>query len=60
MPPTPISSSDIQRLIAAGEDWESLVPAAVAEYIAEHGLYGAGVGFTTEGTEGTEGMKNDE
>lgn len=41
MPATPIRSSEIQRMIADGRDWEPLVPAAVAEYIVEQGLYGA-------------------
>jgi nicotinate-nucleotide adenylyltransferase len=41
MPPTPISSSHIRRLIAEGGEWQSLVPPAAAEYIAETGLYGA-------------------
>jgi nicotinate-nucleotide adenylyltransferase len=39
MPATPISSSEIRRLIAAGDEWQSLTPAAVAEYIAAHRLY---------------------
>lgn len=39
MPPTPISSSEIRRRIAAGDDWQSLVPANVAEYIERHELY---------------------
>jgi nicotinate-nucleotide adenylyltransferase len=41
MPPTPVSSSEIRRLIAAGGDWAPLVPELVAAYIREHGLYGA-------------------
>ena len=41
MPATPISSSEIQRRIAAGEPWRELTPAAVARYIVAHGLYGA-------------------
>ncbi len=41
MPDTPISSSEIQRLIARGGDWQPLVPAPVAEYICQHALYGA-------------------
>lgn len=42
MPDTPVSSSEIRRLIAAQGDWRPLVPAAVAQYIAERGLYVAG------------------
>ena len=39
MPETPISSSEIRRLIAEGGAWQELVPAAVAAYIEERGLY---------------------
>ncbi len=39
MPETPIASSEIQRLVADGGEWESLVPAGVAAYIRERGLY---------------------
>jgi nicotinate-nucleotide adenylyltransferase len=39
MPATPIASSEIQRLVAAGGDWQPLVPPSVADYIIEHGLY---------------------
>lgn len=39
MPATPISSSEIRRLIAAGREWQSFVPERVAAYIAENGLY---------------------
>lgn len=39
MPATPISSSHIRRLVAEGGDWQSLVPADVAHYIEERGLY---------------------
>ena len=39
MPPTPISSSEIRRLIAAGGAWQDLVPATVARFIEERGLY---------------------
>jgi nicotinate-nucleotide adenylyltransferase len=42
MPATPISSSEIQRLIADGGEWESLVPTLAAEYIRDKRLYGAG------------------
>ena len=34
-----VSSSDIRRRIAEGEDITGLVPAAVADYIREKGLY---------------------
>jgi len=40
MPATPISSSQIRRLIDEGGDWQSLVPPEVAEYIAERRPYG--------------------
>jgi nicotinic acid mononucleotide adenylyltransferase len=39
MPATPISSSELRRLIREGGAWESLTPPAVAEYIVERGLY---------------------
>jgi len=39
MPETPISSSEIRRLIAEGVAWQKLVPEAVAAYIEERGLY---------------------
>jgi nicotinate-nucleotide adenylyltransferase len=42
MPPATISSSEIQRLIAAGDAWQHLVPAAVANFIVDNRLYGAG------------------
>jgi nicotinate-nucleotide adenylyltransferase len=42
MPATPISSSEIRRLIAERGEWQALCPAGVAEYIAERGLYLAG------------------
>jgi nicotinate-nucleotide adenylyltransferase len=41
MPETPISSSEIQRLIADRGAWRPLVPPTVADYIERHGLYGA-------------------
>jgi nicotinate-nucleotide adenylyltransferase len=34
-----ISSTDIRRRVAAGQDISGLVPAPVAEYIKQHGLY---------------------
>jgi nicotinate-nucleotide adenylyltransferase len=39
MPATPISSSEIRRLIAENGAWQSLVPHTVAAYIIEHALY---------------------
>lgn len=41
MPATPISSSDIRRLIATGGEWQSLVAPSVASYIEERQLYRA-------------------
>src|SRR5207342_1801748 len=34
------SATDLRQRIAAGASWRSLVPPAVADYIAEHRLYG--------------------
>jgi nicotinate-nucleotide adenylyltransferase len=42
MAPVEISSSDVRRRAARGEPLAQLVGAAVADYIAEHRLYGAG------------------
>ena len=39
MPATPISSSAIQRMIATGGEWESMVAPDVAAYIVARGLY---------------------
>ena len=39
LPPMPVSSTEIRRRIAAGEDASSMVPAAVANYIQHKGLY---------------------
>lgn len=39
MKPMPISASDVRARAARGEDLSSLVPPAVANYIARHGLY---------------------
>jgi nicotinate-nucleotide adenylyltransferase len=39
MPPTPISSSQIRKLVAEGGEWRAMVSAAVAEYIVERQLY---------------------
>jgi nicotinate-nucleotide adenylyltransferase len=41
MPATPISSSQIRESIAKGDPWREFVPAPVADYIQQHGLYGA-------------------
>ena len=39
LPPMATSSTDIRARVAAGQDLGALVPAAVARYIAVHGLY---------------------
>jgi nicotinate-nucleotide adenylyltransferase len=39
MPPMPISASDVRARAARGQDLSQLVPPAVANYIARHGLY---------------------
>ncbi len=36
------SATAVRRLIASGGDWQQLLPAAVAGYVAAHGLYGCG------------------
>jgi nicotinate-nucleotide adenylyltransferase len=41
MEPTAISGSEIRARLARGEAIDHMVPAAVAGYIAEHGLYRA-------------------
>ena len=41
MPATPISSSQIRKLISEDGDWRLLVPPAVAEYIEQQDLYRA-------------------
>jgi nicotinate-nucleotide adenylyltransferase len=43
-PLRPESASEVRRRIAAGGDWRGLVPPSVADYIAEHSLYGAAAG----------------
>ena len=40
MPQLAISSSEIRARVARGEPIDDMVPAAVAGYIAERGLYG--------------------
>lgn len=39
MPLTPISSSEIREKVSADEDWQSMVPANVAQYIEANNLY---------------------
>jgi len=39
MPPSALSSSEVRARVARGEDISGLVPATVANYIAEKGLY---------------------
>jgi len=39
MPPMAMAGSEIRARVARGEPIETMVPAAVAGYIAEHGLY---------------------
>jgi len=39
--PAPISSTRVRAMLAAGQRPVGLVPAAVLDYIEEHGLYGA-------------------
>lgn len=41
----PGSATRVRQRIAAGEAWRDLVPAAVADYIVGHGLYGADGGL---------------
>jgi nicotinate-nucleotide adenylyltransferase len=41
MPATPISSSEIQQMIVDRGAWQLLMPAPVAAYIVDRGLYGA-------------------
>lgn len=43
MPMLDVSSSQVRERVRGGESIEDLVAPAVAEYIAEHGLYGATV-----------------
>jgi len=39
MPPMAVAGSEIRARVARGEPIEAMVPAGVAGYIAEHGLY---------------------
>jgi nicotinate-nucleotide adenylyltransferase len=39
LPPSDVSASEIRARAGRGEDLSALVPAAVADYIAQHGLY---------------------
>jgi nicotinate-nucleotide adenylyltransferase len=34
-----VSATELRRRLRAGEPWEGLLPAAVEQFIAEHGLY---------------------
>jgi len=43
-PLQPESATALRRRIADGRPWRQLLPAAVADYIVRHGLYGAGTG----------------
>ena len=36
------SATEVRRRIAVGQDWSALVPALVARYVREQGLYGPG------------------
>ncbi len=38
-PPQPESASEVRRRIASGQDWQALVPPAVAVFIRAEGLY---------------------
>ncbi len=40
LPLRPESSTELRQRMAAGESWDEWVPAAVAEYVRRHGLYG--------------------
>jgi nicotinate-nucleotide adenylyltransferase len=52
MPPVEVSSSQVRERVAAREPVEDLVGSAVAEYIAEHGLYRGVVTGATADTVG--------
>ena len=39
MPPEPMSSTQIRRLVAQGKAFRHLVPPRVADYILQNGLY---------------------
>jgi nicotinate-nucleotide adenylyltransferase len=43
-PMIPVSATEVRRRLAARKSIESMVPAAVIEYIESHGLYGASSG----------------
>ena len=53
--PLDVSSSAARERAARGEPIEGLVGQAVADYIAEHGLYGAGGGARGSGESGARG-----
>lgn len=42
------SASDVRERIAAGLPWRQLLPAAVADYIQDRGLYGASAGAAAD------------
>jgi len=44
------SATELRQRIAAGLPWRDLVPPAVADYIAERGLYGAGAAASVIGS----------
>lgn len=44
-PLRPESASEVRLRMARGGDWRSLLPPAVADWIAAHGLYGVGPGL---------------
>ena len=46
--PPPVSSTEIRARVRAGLPIDGLVPPAVAEYIASHGLYRAPKGETAQ------------
>jgi nicotinate-nucleotide adenylyltransferase len=41
--PVPVSSTEVRRRVAAGEQLEGLVPAPIAKALSERGLYQAAV-----------------
>ncbi len=49
--PLPISSTDLRRRLAAGENIHDHTPAAVIDYIERHGLYGVNKNQESTGTD---------